>query len=100
MWFLTGYCSKKNNNYFQNNFCYQLLSLHGCFSACFGIYVHGVSDMRKITILLTLFALFVLISAVALETSKGEFAFAMALGLLLLILALLANLLLRRLQEV
>lgn len=41
-----------------------------------------------------------LTTAVALEASKGEFAFAMALGLLLLILALLANLLLRRLQEV
>jgi tungstate transport system permease protein len=39
-------------------------------------------------------------TAVALETSKGEFAFAMALGLILLLLALLINLLLRSLQEV
>jgi tungstate transport system permease protein len=41
-----------------------------------------------------------LTTAVALETSKGEFAFAMALGLILLTLALMVNLLLRRLQEV
>lgn len=41
-----------------------------------------------------------LTTAVALETSKGEFAFAMALGLILLTLALLVNLLLRCLQEV
>ena len=41
-----------------------------------------------------------LTTAIALETSKGEFAFAMALGLILLTLALLVNLLLRRLQEV
>jgi len=41
-----------------------------------------------------------LTTAVALETSKGEFAFAMALGLILLTLALIVNLLLRRLQEV
>jgi tungstate transport system permease protein len=41
-----------------------------------------------------------LTTAIALETSKGEFAFAMALGLILLALALLVNLLLRRLQEV
>lgn len=40
-----------------------------------------------------------LTTAVALETSKGEFAFAMALGLILLTLALLVNLLLRCLQE-
>jgi tungstate transport system permease protein len=41
-----------------------------------------------------------LTTAIALETSKGEFAFAMALGLILLTLALMVNLLLRRLQEV
>jgi tungstate transport system permease protein len=41
-----------------------------------------------------------LTTAIALETSKGEFAFAMALGLILLTLALLVNLLLRYLQEV
>ncbi|ETX07472.1 MAG: ABC transporter permease [Candidatus Entotheonella gemina] len=41
-----------------------------------------------------------LTTAIALETSKGEFAFAMALGLILLTLALIVNLLLRRLQEV
>jgi tungstate transport system permease protein len=41
-----------------------------------------------------------LTTAIALETSKGEFAFAMALGLILLTLALIVNLFLRRLQEV
>lgn len=41
-----------------------------------------------------------LTTAIALETSKGEFAFAMALGLILLTLALIVNLLLRYLQEV
>ena len=41
-----------------------------------------------------------LTTAIALETSKGEFAFAMALGLILLTLALFVNLLLRRVQEV
>ncbi|WP_089720132.1 ABC transporter permease [Candidatus Entotheonella palauensis] len=41
-----------------------------------------------------------LTTAIALETSKGEFALAMALGLILLTLALMVNLLLRRLQEV
>ena len=41
-----------------------------------------------------------LTTAIALETSKGEFAFAMALGLILLTLALMVNVLLRRLQEV
>lgn len=41
-----------------------------------------------------------LTTAIALETSKGEFAFAMALGLILLTLALMVNLLLRSLQEV
>ncbi|WP_089935698.1 ABC transporter permease [Candidatus Entotheonella palauensis] len=41
-----------------------------------------------------------LTTAIALETSKGEFAFAMALGLILLTLALIVNLLLRRLQEI
>lgn len=39
-------------------------------------------------------------TAVALETSKGEFAFGMALGIVLLTVALLVNLLFRRLQAV
>jgi len=38
-------------------------------------------------------------TAVALETSKGEFAFAMALGLILMLLALLVNLFLNLLQQ-
>jgi tungstate transport system permease protein len=41
-----------------------------------------------------------LTTAIALETSKGEFAFGMALGLILLTLALTVNLVFRRLQEV
>jgi tungstate transport system permease protein len=39
-------------------------------------------------------------TAIALETSKGEFAFGMALGLILLTLAFTVNLLFRRLQKV
>ena len=39
-------------------------------------------------------------TAIALETSKGEFAFGMALGMILLTLALSVNLLFRRLQSV
>jgi tungstate transport system permease protein len=41
-----------------------------------------------------------LTTAIALETSKGEFAFAMALGLILLTLAFSVNLVFRRLQKV
>ena len=37
-------------------------------------------------------------TAIALETSKGEFAFGMALGIILLTLALTVNLTFRRLQ--
>jgi tungstate transport system permease protein len=37
-------------------------------------------------------------TAIALETSKGEFAFGMALGLILLAVALSVNLLFRRFQ--
>ena len=39
-----------------------------------------------------------LTTAIALETSKGEFAFGMALGLILLAVALSVNLLFRRFQ--
>ena len=41
-----------------------------------------------------------LTTAIALETSKGEFAFGMALGLILLTLAFTVNLMFRRLQKV
>ena len=41
----------------------------------------------------------VLTTAIVLETRKGEFALAIALGLILLLLSLLANLALYRLQQ-
>ena len=40
-----------------------------------------------------------LTTAIALETSRGEFAFALALGIILLALALILNFTLRRLQR-
>jgi tungstate transport system permease protein len=38
-------------------------------------------------------------TAIALETSKGEFAFGLALGIILMIVALIINLLLNHLQQ-